>query len=142
MPTSTYWAAGRSGCGSDGIDRVMQNQGSGGLVDILGDKSPLLSALGIGNGSGSGSDPSSALFGSLPSGSDSSSRSSSSGNGMSPFGGLASLRGAGADTDVKSWRRRKKRGGRRRDSGGMDGLAKSVLKNLAKRIDDEQTQRN
>lgn len=111
---------------------------AGSLADMVGGDNPFLSALG-GSGDASGSsDMLSSLLGS--------GASSANGNGMSPFGGLGglgSLLGAGGlssngNEEGKSGKRRRKRKGTA--GGPMDSLAKSLLKNLAKRIDDDQTQ--
>mmetsp|Transcript_18463 Transcript_18463/g.52980 ORF Transcript_18463/g.52980 Transcript_18463/m.52980 type:complete len:704 (-) Transcript_18463:164-2275(-) len=122
----------------------MGGTSAGALADMLGGNNPFLSALtGSGDPSGS-SDPSSALLSSLLG----SGAGSASGNGMGPFGGLGSLLGANgagtvADNNAggKSKRRRNRKvRGNDTGGGGMDSLAKSLLKNLAKRIDDDKTQ--
>ena len=100
----------------------MANQGAGGLSDLLGGNNPFFPS----SGNSAGSDPSAALLGSLLN-----SAGSGDGIGSSPFGGLASLLGAAAHPNKQQ----------RGNGGGMDGLAKSLLKNLAKRIDDENTQK-
>ena len=114
---------------------------AGSLAGMLGGDNPFLSALG-GSGDASGSsDMLSSLLGS--------GTGSANGNGMSPFGGLGALGsllgtgGTGAlssnsNSGGKSGKRRRNRKGAA--GGPMDGLAKSLLKNLAKRMDDDQTQ--
>ena len=122
---------------------MMGSSAAGGsLADMLLGNNPFLSALS--GSSGSGADSSSALLGSLlgsGSGSD-------SGNNVDPFGGLGSLLGFGGGPmagdngggKAKRQRNRKGRGSGNATGGGMDSLAKSLLKNLAKRIDDDKTQ--
>mmetsp|Transcript_29402 Transcript_29402/g.68871 ORF Transcript_29402/g.68871 Transcript_29402/m.68871 type:complete len:618 (+) Transcript_29402:244-2097(+) len=115
---------------------------AGSLASMLGGDNPFLSALGSsGDASGSSADMLSSLLGS--------GAGSANGNGMSPFGGLGALGsllgsgGTGAlssngNSGGKSGKRRRNRKGAA--GGPMDGLAKSLLKNLAKRMDDDQTQ--
>ena len=127
-----------------GFGGGLGNSAAGGsLAEMLGGNNPFLSALSGSSGSADSSQPSSALLSSLlgsGSGSD-------NGNNADPFGGLGSLLGfggglmAGKDGGGKTKRKRNRRGrGNATGGGGMDSLAKSLLKNLAKKIDDDKTQ--
>ena len=121
----------------------MGNASGGSLAEMLGGSNPFLSALSGSSGSADSSQSSSALLSSLlgsGSGSD-------NGNSADPFGGLGSLLGFGAGPMAsktngggKAKRQRNRKGRGSGTSGGMDSLAKSLLKNLAKRIDDDKTQ--
>lgn len=114
---------------------------AGSLASMLGGDNPFLSALGSsGDASGSSADMLSSVLGS---------GGSANGNGMNPFGGLGglgSLLGAGGTGALAGSSNRGDKSGKRRRNrkgaagGPMDGLAKSLLKNLAKRMDDDQTQ--
>lgn len=84
------------------------------------------------SGAGSSDFSSSLLSSLLSSGSD-------SGGGGNPLGLLGDLFSP-PPPEIKGKSKHSRRGGKKKKAGGMDGLAKSVLTSLMKRIEDEETQ--
>ncbi|KAL7437250.1 hypothetical protein ACHAXM_005536, partial [Skeletonema potamos] len=125
-------AAVTTGGGELSSSPIGMGRGSNPFLDgMLGTNNPFLPS----SGAGSSSDFSSSLLSSLLTG------SSGSGGG-NPFGLMGELLSPPAESKGKRRRGKKKNegGGGGGGGGGMDSLAKSVLSNIMKRIEDEDTQ--